>query len=150
MTMRQRGKHFFPKSYVNNSRFFVKGKRYFTGRRKYKPPQYWIVDILNIVVAFHEAYLCRKCQRNLKLLEIGSCRAGLGTKFSIQSVNSQCLMNQSFYSTNKTNQVFDVNKKSVIASRMISTGHTGLSKLCSILGLLSPIVKSNLSNMLNI
>ena len=51
-------------------------------------------------------------------------------------------MIESFYSTNKTNRVFDVNKKSVIASRMIGKGRNGLSKFCSILGLSFPIAKS--------
>ena len=105
-------------------------------------PKYWIIDVLNIVAAFQKACVCRKCHGNVKLLEIESCRAGLGTKFSIWCVNSQCSMNESFYSTNKTNRVFDVNKKSVLASRIISKEHTGLSKFCSILGLSSPIVKS--------
>ena len=77
-----------------------------------------IVDILNIVNAFQKACVCRKCHGNVELIEIGSCRAGLGTKFSIWCINSQCSMNESFYSTNKTSQVFDVNKKSVSASRM--------------------------------
>ena len=49
----------------------------------------------------------------MELLEIESCRAGLGAKFSIWCINSQCSINESFYSKNKTNRVFDVNKKSV-------------------------------------
>ena len=107
------------------------------------PPQYWIVDILNLTAAFQKGCVCRKCHGNVELLEIESCRAGLGTKFSAWCVNSQCSMNESFYPTNKMNRVSEVNKKSVLASRMIGKGHTGLSKFCSILGgLLSPIVKS--------
>ena len=105
-------------------------------------PQYWIVDILNIVAAFQKACVCTKCHGNIELLEIESCWTGLGTKISIWCINSQCSMNESFYSTNKTNRVFDVNKKSVLASRIIGKGHAGLSKFCSTLGLSSPIVKS--------
>ena len=79
----------------------------------------------------------------MELLKIESCRADcLGTKFSICCISSQCSMNVSFYSTDKRNRAFDVNKKSVVVSRMIFKGHTGLSKFCSIMGLLSPIVKS--------
>ena len=77
------------------------------------PPGYWIVDISNIVAAFQKACTCRKCDGNVELLEIESCRAGLGAKFSIWCINSQCSINESFYSKNKTNRVFDVNKKSV-------------------------------------
>ena len=66
------------------------------------------------------------------------------TKFSIWWVNSQSSMNESFYSTNKTSWVFDVNKKSVLELHMIGKRHNGLSKVCSILGLWSPIVKSQL------
>ena len=47
------------------------------------PSQYRIVDDLNIVAAFQKACVCRKCHENVELLEIESCRAGLGTKLSI-------------------------------------------------------------------
>ena len=45
------------------------------------PPQYWIVDISNIVAAFHKACVCRKYHGNVELLEIENCRAGLGKSF---------------------------------------------------------------------
>ena len=88
-------------------------------------PQYWIYDILNIVAAFQKACVCRTCHGNMELLEIESYRTGLGTKFSIWSANSQCLMNQNFYSTNKTNLVFDNNQKSVITSHVIGKATVG-------------------------
>ena len=56
-------------------------------------------------------------------------RAGLGTKFSLRCLNPNCDIEESFYSTDKTNRVYDVNQKSVLASRVIGKGRTGLLKL---------------------
>ena len=86
-------------------------------------------------------YVCIRCHNNLELVELVNVRAGLGTKFSLRCFNSNCDLEESFYSTDKTNREYDVNKKSVLASRVISKRRTGLLQLCSVLGLSSPVAK---------
>ena len=44
-------------------------------------PQYWIVDINNIVNALQNVWVCIKCHNNLELVELVNFRAGSGTKF---------------------------------------------------------------------
>ena len=111
-------------------------------KESFDAAQYWIVDINNIVNALQNVYVCIKCHKNLELVELVNFRAGLGTKFSLRCLNLNCDIEESFYSTVKTNRVYDVNIKSVLASRVIGKGRTGLLKLCSVLGLSSPIAKS--------
>ena len=86
-------------------------------------------------------YVCIRCHNNLELVELVNFRAGLGTKFSLRCFNSNCNLEESFYSTDKTNREYDVNKKSVLASRVISKRRTGLLQPCSVLGLSSPVAK---------
>ena len=112
--------------------------------------QYWIVDINNIVNALQNVCVCIKCHDNLELVELVNFRAGLGTKFSLRCLNLNCDIEESFYSTDKTNRVYDVNKKSVLASRVIGKGSTGLLKLCSVLGLSSPVAKSRFTEHLKV
>ena len=57
-----------------------------------------------------------------------SFRAGLQNKFSLRYVNPNYDLEESFHSTDKANRVYDVNKKSVLASRVIGKGRTGLLK----------------------
>ena len=54
-------------------------------------PQYWIVDINNIVIASQSVCVCIKCNNNLELVELVNFRAGLGTKFSLRCLNPNCL-----------------------------------------------------------
>ena len=77
-------------------------------------------------------------------------RAGLGTKFSLRCLNPNCDIEKSFHSTDKTNRVYDVNKKSVLELRVIGKGRTGLLKLCSVLGLSSPVAKSRFTEHLKV
>ena len=46
--------------------------------------------------------------------------------------------------------MYDVNKKGVLASRVIGKGCTGLLKLCSVLGLSSPVAKSRFTEHLEV
>ena len=92
-------------------------------------PQYCIVDINNIINTLQNVCVCIKCHNHLELVALVNFRAGLGTKFSLRCLNANCDIEESFYSTDKTNTVYDVNKKSVLASRVIGKGSTGLLKL---------------------
>ena len=77
-------------------------------------------------------------------------RAGFGTKFSLRCLNPNCDIEKSFHSTDKINRVYNVNKKSVLESRVIGKGRTGLLKLCSVLGLSSPVAKSRFTEHLKV
>ena len=68
-------------------------------------PQYWIVDINDIVNALQNICIRIKCHNNLELVELVNYRAGLGTKFSLRCLNLNCDIKESFYSTDKTNSV---------------------------------------------
>ena len=109
---------------------------------RFDAPKYWIVDINNIVNALQKVCVCIKCHNNLGLVELVNVRAGFGTKFSLRCLNPNCDIEESFHSTYKTNRVYEVNKKSVLESRVIGKGRIGLLKLCSVLGLSSPVTKS--------
>ena len=74
-------------------------------------PQYWIVDINNIINTLQNVCVCIKFHNNLELVELVNFRAGLGTKFLLRCHNANCDIEESFYSTDKTNRVCDVNKK---------------------------------------
>ena len=46
---------------------------------------------------------------------------------------------QKFLCNKKTKQIFEINKKSVLASYLISKGHTGFSKIYSVIGFAPPV-----------
>ena len=62
----------------------------------YDAPQYWIVDINNIVNASQNVCVCIKCHNNLDLVELVNFRAGLGTKFSLRCLNPNCDIEEAF------------------------------------------------------
>ena len=74
-------------------------------------PQYWIVDINNIVNASQNVCVFIKCHNNLELVELANFRVGLGTKFSPRCLNPNWDIEESFHSTDKTNRVYNDNKK---------------------------------------
>ena len=74
-------------------------------------PQYWIVDINNIVNALQNVCVCIKYHNNLELVELGNFRTGLETIFSLRCLNPNCDIEESFYSTDKTNRVYECQQK---------------------------------------
>ena len=71
-------------------------------------------------------------------------KASLATKFALICSKKSCSFYTSppyLHTTPKQEQSYDVKKKSVLASRLINKGRCGLSKLCGVLGLTSPISK---------
>ena len=65
--------------------------------------QYWIVDINKIVVnTLQNVCVCIKCHISFELVALVNFRAGLVTHFSLRCLNPNCDLEESFYSTDKT------------------------------------------------
>lgn len=65
--------------------------------------QYWIADINKIVVnTLQNVCVCIKYHNNFELVELVNFRAGLVTQFSLRCLNPNCDLEESFYSTDKT------------------------------------------------
>ena len=80
--------------------------------------------------------------------EIVSARAGLETKFLLKCKLPNCLSisdNSGFYTSPKQGQVYEINRRATLASRIIGIGRTGLHKFCSVIGLASPVCKQSFS-----
>ena len=105
----------------------------------------WIVDIENISHLISENCLCKECHSSMILDEITSERAWLGTKLSLVCSNVNCITFKRSpilcKSTTKQRQTYDINRKSVLASRLIGKARSGLAKVCSVIGLATPISK---------
>ena len=104
----------------------------------------WIVDMTVITNIFQEYCACRECGSKMPLEERKNERAGLTTKFALICSNKSCSFYTSplyFHTTPKQGQSYDINKKSVLTSRLIDKGRAGFRKLCGVLGLTSPISK---------
>lgn len=104
----------------------------------------WIVDMINLSDVINECCVCKECGFKITISEKISERTGLGTKFSIICSNPSCptiSLPSSFHTTLKQGHVYDINRKSVLASRIIGKGRSGLNKLCSVIGLASPVSK---------
>ena len=82
--------------------------------------------------------VCVKCHNNLELVELVNFRAGEGTKFYLRFLDCKSDLQENFYLTDQTSIVYDVNK-SVLASKVISKGHAGLLKFCTVFCVSSPV-----------
>ena len=81
--------------------------------------------------------------------ELKNYRAGLATRFIFECVNEDCLQKETFYTTKKNKQIFKINRKSVLALRLIGKRHIGLPKLCSTIGLSPPVFDVQLKEHMN-
>ena len=67
--------------------------------------------------------VCKLCYSDIEITELKNFRAGLGTKFSFQCTNPGCqLSEETCFSSEKSGKVFDVNRTSVLASRIAGKG----------------------------
>ena len=106
----------------------------------------WIIDVNILSEYLKEVCVCSVCHGSLSFEEVDTARAGLGTKFTLICENRDCAtqpINKSFNTTRKSGQVYEINRKSVLASRLAGTGRNGLLKICSVLGLNSPVWKQS-------
>ena len=110
------------------------------------PKNSWIVDVSILQQYLGEKTVCKFCLCKIELHEVTAGRAGLATKFELICTNSECTTshneNEGFNTSQKSGQVYDVNRKSVLAARLAGKGRRGLHKICSVLGLSSPINKN--------
>ena len=96
----------------------------------------WIIDIQLLDMYLQEVAKCKKCSHSLSIKEQLSCRAG--TKLIFECTNSRrssLHTYKGFFTSKKSGATYDINRKSVLASRAIGKGYSGLEKLCSIINL---------------
>lgn len=109
------------------------------------PIRDWIINIDSLNEHLQETACCKHCSSKLYLTENVTFRAGLGTKFTFKCLNPDCTSSLStsngFFTSERKKGVYDINRKSVLASRAIGKGCSGLEKFCSILGLI-PITRN--------
>ena len=63
----------------------------------------------------------------------------MATELAFECTNDKCKSrhNKGFFTSTKSRGVYDINRKSVLASQAIGKGCSGLENFCSILGLCS-------------
>ena len=105
------------------------------------PHSNWIIDIDLLLSCLQRSCVCRFCHNKVDMVEIKSYRAGLGTKFSFKCSNIDCELNDGFLSTRKSGRIYDVNRKSALAGRIAGKSRRGILKICSILGLSTPVTR---------
>ena len=102
----------------------------------------WIMDPNSLHMYLQNVAVCKECHSSLCLSELIKHRRGLGTKFILKCSNDLCKShnsNEGFNTTKKKGQMFEINQKSVLASRIIGKGRRGVDKFCSVIGLSSPV-----------
>ena len=106
---------------------------------------YWIMNIDFLQECLKKACTCKYCHNEVRITENCSFRAGLATKFELTCANSECLLKEDCFTTKKTRHSFDINRQSILATRLAGKGRKGILKICSVLGLSSPLAKSRFS-----
>ena len=110
----------------------------------------WILDMELLVESLYDVAVCKYCRGKLYLKENKSCRAGLATRLIFFCSNGKCQLNIhkdiGFFTSKKNHQVYDINRKIVLAGRVIGKGRQGMVKLCSILGLSPPVCRRDYRN----
>ena len=104
----------------------------------------WIISPYDMEEHLEQTSVCRFCYSALSVAEILEGRAGLATKVKFKCKND-CNFSQTisgFNTTPKQGHFYEINRQSVLAARLIGKGRQGLEKLCSVLGLSSPVSSS--------
>ena len=101
--------------------------------------KHWIIDVEELQTNISSIAVCRQCHGNLSISEDKSYRAGLGTKFLLKCLNEKCSSQVGFNTSKKTGKVFDINRKLVLAFRLIGKGHSSARKVASVLGIANPV-----------
>ena len=103
---------------------------------------FWITDFNALQTYLKDVAVCKECHHSLLVRENTNFRDGLATKFSFECVNKLCSSiknNNGFFTTNKDKRMYEINRASVLGSRIIGKGRAGLLKLCSVIGLSTPV-----------
>ena len=107
-------------------------------------PDYWIFSLPLLQSALNQVAVCQVCSLPLQIMEEPGRRAGLATTFSISCKNN--CNPKSFDTSPKLGHIHEINQTSILASRFIGKGRSGLNKLCSIIGLPSPVSTTSYSD----
>ena len=107
---------------------------------------HWVIDMNILETYIKDVAVCKECSSELSLDEMVEYRMGLGTRFRFSCKNVDCsshINNHGFSTTNKKGKMYEINRKSVLAGRIVGKGRSGIEKICSVLGPASPINKSS-------
>lgn len=107
-----------------------------------KQSQLTIVDPAFIEEGLTTAAVCKQCGGNLELLENVNYRKGLGTVWVFRCLESSCSRNEhptQFHTSQKTSQIYDLNRTSVVGMRAIGRGASAAKKLFSIMNIEKPV-----------
>ena len=106
------------------------------------------MDLDNLSIHLKSFCICKYCSEELEMEEIVSAHAGLATKFLLKCKQPNCLShsdNNDFHTSPKQGQVYEINRRVTLASRIIGKGLTGFHKFYSVVGGASPVCKQSFS-----
>lgn len=121
-------------------------KSWFTNFHLYKlsssKSNYEIIDIEVLNNCLSIAAICKECKNPSSRLFIRQSMTSFGLGKKIEILCSTCNKANEFYTSKRSSssKIFDVTARSVYASQVI--GNTGLSELCSTMGLSQPVNKN--------
>lgn len=119
---------------------------------------YRFID-MSILASIFNVVSCPECHgvQCLKLSDIESKKKGLASYLILEC--SFCLYEHSFFTSKQVQypynegrggaKFFDVNARSIYASRQIGAGHEHLKKFCTYMNMPSPVLKGSFSKMTN-
>lgn len=99
---------------------------------------YRIVDFISIFAAISSVVKCKKCDSDVKFTETSN--RGLGFKLKISCLNCEPIYAHSSPLTE--NKTYDINRRIVLAFRMLGIGLAGIKTFCGIMDLPKPVCHS--------
>ena len=97
-----------------------------------------LVDLSRLQELFDATTVCKICGKGpLQLTETG--RTGLASSLTVECCDPACLASHCAPLTHKSGQVFDVNRRCVLAARSVGLGHSGLSTFCGLMNIPPPV-----------
>ena len=95
-----------------------------------------LLDFSCLQAILDTACTCKQCGCG-KLVVYETQRYGLASSVSVVCQN--CDVQTSFSLVEKTGRFYDCNRRSILAARMLGSGHAGLQKFCGIMNLPPPV-----------
>ena len=102
----------------------------------------YLISLSLLEAQLNATSVCKECHSDLKILDDKKKRQGLGASWEIFCTNDDCPSKgtkNSFPISPKDGRAFAINRKAVIAFRLIGKGYSAARKFCSVLGLPEPI-----------
>ena len=97
---------------------------------------HWVIDMNILETYIKDVAVCKECSSELSLDEMVEYRMGLGTRFRFSCKNVDCsshINNHGFSTTNKKGKMYEINRKSVLAGRIVGKGRSGSKKYVAFL-----------------